>query len=58
MIDGVTVGYGKAVKQVSYTEMLNAGHHVLHDDPKSLSYLFKAWLGTLSAEPEKQISTE
>jgi len=48
VLDGTVVGYSKAVKQVSYTELLNSGHHLLHDQPKVLSSLFKTWAASLT----------
>lgn len=56
MIDGTTVGYGKAVKQVAYSEILNSGHHILHDQPKTMNYLFKSWVDSFSEE--RNISSE
>lgn len=50
MIDGKTVGYAKAVKQVSYSEILDAGHFVSHDQNKVFSILFKQWVETVGEE--------
>lgn len=58
MIDGATVGYYKAVKQMAYSEILESGHHILHDQPKVLSVLFKSWVESLTEEESKNISTE
>jgi hypothetical protein len=48
VIDGSIVGYYKAVKQMAYSEILESGHHVLHDQPKVLSVLFKSWVESLT----------
>lgn len=56
MIDGATVGYGKAVKQVAYSEILSSGHHILHDQPNTMNYLFKSWVDSFSEE--RNISSE
>jgi hypothetical protein len=50
VIDGVTVGYSKAVKQVAYTEIINSGHHLFHDAPKIMNVLFKTWVASLKEE--------
>ena len=47
-IDGKIVGYAKAVKQVAYSEILEAGHHLFHDCPEVLSPLFKSWIESLN----------
>jgi hypothetical protein len=51
------VGYGKAVKQIAYSEIFDSGHHILHDQPQVLSVLFKNWVASLNEE-EKNITTE
>lgn len=58
MIDGATVGYYKAVKQIAYSEILESGHHIMHDQPKVLSFLFKSWVESLTEEESKNITTE
>lgn len=57
MIDGTIVGYTKSVKQIAYSEILNSGHFILHDQPKVLSVLFKTWVESLTEEG-KNITTE
>lgn len=54
MIDGKIVGYAKAVNQVVYSEIINAGHHLLHDQPDIMRSLFANWVDYLKedeAEP-------
>lgn len=48
VIDGTIVGYAKAVKQVAFSQIINSGHHLFHDAPKTMSVLFKSWLDSLS----------
>jgi hypothetical protein len=48
VIDDKVVGYGKAVKQIAYSEILDAGHFLPHDQPRILSTLFKKWVDSLS----------
>jgi hypothetical protein len=50
VIDGVTVGYSKAVKQITYTEIINSGHHLFHDAAKTLKPLFKTWVDSIKEE--------
>lgn len=52
MVDGKTVGYGKQVKQVRYTELLESGHYIAHDQPDVLAALLKDWIGGLLAEKQ------
>lgn len=57
MIEGKVVGYAKAVRQVAYSEVIESGHHMFHDNPAVLGPMFKNWLATLKDEP-KNILTE
>ena len=50
MIEGSSVGYGKQVKQVKYTELSDAGHYIINDQPKVFAYLLNNWLSTLSSQ--------
>lgn len=49
MIEGSSVGYGKQVKQVKYSELLNAGHYIINDQPKVFAYLLNNWLSGLNS---------
>lgn len=50
VIDGKTVGYSKAVKQIAYSELIDSGHHLFHDSTKVLSTLYKSWVESLKEE--------
>lgn len=52
MVEDHVVGYGKAVNQVTYSEIINAGHHLLHDQPAVLRSLFATWANSLKEESE------
>ncbi len=52
------MGYGKQVKQVKYTELLNAGHYVSHDQPKVFGTLLNDWLKGISEERTSHITLE
>lgn len=59
VINDKIVGYGKAVKQVAYSEIINSGHHLLHDEAATLNVLFKSWVSSMTEEEtEKNISIE
>ena len=49
VINDQVVGYYKAVKQVAYSEIIGAGHHLFHDKPEILNPIFKSWLDTLNS---------
>lgn len=48
MIEGSSVGYGKQVKQVKYSELFNAGHYIAIDQPKVFAFLLNNWLSELN----------
>jgi len=48
VVAGKTVGYGKQVKQVKYTELLESGHYVANDQPDVFASLLKDWLAGLA----------
>ena len=52
------MGYGKQVKQVKYTELLNAGHYVSHDQTKVFGNLLNDWIKGLSQENSGHIISE
>jgi hypothetical protein len=43
---------------MKYTELLNAGHYVSHDQPKVFGNLLNTWLKTLSQEKSNHITSE
>lgn len=55
MIEGSSVGYGKQVKQVKYTELLNAGHYLVNDQTKVFAVLLNNWLVGLASTMEKNL---
>lgn len=58
MIEGSSVGYGKQVKQVKYTELSDAGHYIINDQSKVFAYLLNNWLSTLSSPEQKNLVEE
>lgn len=50
MVEGKTVGYTKAVKQMAYAQILEAGHYSLHDQPHVIAPLIRSWVESLQAE--------
>jgi hypothetical protein len=52
------VGYGKAVSQVVYSEIINAGHHLLHDQPTILRSLFATWVASLKEDEPTPVMIE
>ena len=47
MIDGKTVGYNKAVKQVAYAQILNTGHYAIHDQGQYVNSIITDWVASL-----------
>lgn len=56
VIGGETVGVGKQVKQVKYTELANCGHYITHDQPKIFNALLNDWLKSLNSQQPSHIT--
>lgn len=57
-VNGTVVARTKAVTQVTYTEIVNAGHYLMVDKPNVTNTLLQNWVSTLKIHPQPVLSID